>query len=42
LIIWCSDGNFETIEVPNDFVIPTGGGYLFAPSITALINILAG
>jgi hypothetical protein len=37
-----SDGSFETIEVPNDFVIPTGGGYLFAPSITALTKILAG
>jgi Dyp-type peroxidase family len=37
-----SDGSFETIEVPNDFVIPTGGGYLFAPSITALTNNLAG
>jgi Dyp-type peroxidase family len=36
-----SDGSFETIEVPNDFVIPTGGDYLFAPSITALKDILA-
>ena len=31
---------FESVPVPQDFVIPTGGGYFFTPSITALRTIL--
>jgi Dyp-type peroxidase family len=37
-----SDGSFQNIEVPDDFVIPTGGDYLFSPSMTALKEVLAG
>ncbi len=35
-----TDGSTETIEVPIDWVIPTGGGYFFAPSIKALKEVL--
>lgn len=30
------NGQPQTIRLPKDFVIPTGGGYFFAPSIKAL------
>lgn len=37
-----SDGSVETIEVPAEFVIATGGGYFFAPSLGALCYVLGG
>ena len=36
-----SDGSFETIQIPGDFIIPTGGDYFFTPSLTALKTVLA-
>jgi Dyp-type peroxidase family len=30
------------IAVPSDFVVPTGGGYFFAPSMKALVDTIAG
>jgi deferrochelatase/peroxidase EfeB len=35
-----TDGSIEEIEAPIDWVIPTGGGYFFAPSISALRDVL--
>jgi deferrochelatase/peroxidase EfeB len=37
-----SDGSFETIQIPSDFIIPTGGDYFFTPSLTGLRTVLAG
>lgn len=34
------NGQVATIDIPNDFVVATGGGYFFAPSIDAL-NLIA-
>lgn len=36
-----TDGSTETINLPIDWVIPTGGGYFFAPAVSILTNILA-
>jgi hypothetical protein len=30
----------EELTAPEDWVIPTGGGYFFAPSISALKDVL--
>jgi deferrochelatase/peroxidase EfeB len=31
----------EQVNAPNQWVIPTGGGYFFVPSITALREVIA-
>ena len=35
------DGAYHTLTAPDDWVIPTGGGYFFAPSISAIREVLA-
>jgi hypothetical protein len=39
-----SAGDVHTAELrtSTDFVIPTGGGYFFSPSITALRDVISG
>ena len=36
-----SDGSEATIEADTEWVIPTGGGYFFAPSISAVRDVLS-
>ncbi|MBR8840149.1 MAG: Dyp-type peroxidase [Stigonema ocellatum SAG 48.90 = DSM 106950] len=36
-----NDSPSETFSITREWVIPTGGGYFFAPSISALKNVLA-
>jgi len=35
------DGADHPLTAPEDWVVPTGGGYYFAPSISAIKNVLA-
>ena len=35
------DAAAATLTTVNDFVIPTGGGYFFSPSISALKEVIA-
>lgn len=30
----------RTLELGNEWVVPTGGGYLFAPPISAVVSVL--
>ena len=34
-------GNDHSLSAPEDWVIPTGGGYFFAPAISAIRDLLA-
>jgi Dyp-type peroxidase family len=35
-----ASGAPETLLLPQDFVVPTGGGFFFSPSISALVDVL--
>jgi deferrochelatase/peroxidase EfeB len=36
-----NDGSTEVIKIPLEWVTPTGGGYFFAPSLSALKTVLS-
>jgi len=36
-----NDGSTEVINIPLEWVTPTGGGYFFAPSLSALKTVLS-
>lgn len=40
LTLWLPDGRVETVTIAADFVTPTGGGYFFAPSLSALADVI--
>jgi Dyp-type peroxidase family len=40
-VLFGSDHQQEVLQAREQWVIPTGGGYFFMPSITALLNLIA-
>ena len=34
------DGSFKRVDIKTEWVIPTGGGYFFAPPISAIAGVL--
>ena len=35
------DGRAHRLTAPKDWVVPTGGGYFFAPSLRAIRDVLS-